>query len=143
MSFTTKLPARLDDTYIAPDARLQPALQLLPTLGTIVVLAVAALLAAGAPAGGGAPGSTTLQPARVALDPPTLDTQAPVFLVLIDSADDEIKLRDLDPMMVGDQLTPLPALIIIDLGKDGFEADAAREIARLEQPFRLIDLRGP
>jgi hypothetical protein len=113
-------------------------LRWLPTLGSVAVLAVAALLAAGAPAGRSAPGSATPQPARGAPAP-----QIPVTLVLIDSPDDISAFLTVDPALEASYLFPQTLIVILDAGAGGaFSAEAARELAEVEVPFQLVDLRG-
>ena len=139
MSFSSKLPARIDAREFASSRRLRSALPWLPTTGTVVVLAVAALLAAGAPAGRGVPGSATPHPARGA---PAF--QPPVVLVLVDSSDDSAAFVDLDPAREGITPVPPPIVVTIDVREGGaFTSEAAREFANLQVPFELIDLRGP
>jgi hypothetical protein len=113
-------------------------LRWLPTLGSVAVLAVAALLAAGAPAGRNAPGSATPQPARGAPAP-----EHPVILVLVDTPEDISAFLTVDPALEAAYLAPQSVIVVLDAGAGGgFSAEAARELAEVEVPFQLVDLRG-
>jgi hypothetical protein len=130
-----------DNTLSISTANTRPysiILGVLPTLATLAVLAIVAGLAAGLPL-----------PARVTPDPAlsspvqTGASKPEFVLVLIDSAAEDWLRSDLEATWAGMGFTRQPLLAVVDAKADSaLAAEVARELARLEYPFEVIDMRS-